>query len=80
MSAPVCLVLREKDLERYLTSRLPAQMMGNIYDDSIAQVEDHLMLCPVCLAKAELHELITKALRQNLSSGRALAARQDQCV
>ena len=42
---------------------LPAQIAGRIYDDSIVQIEDHLMICAKCQDFGERHVRLVNALR-----------------
>ncbi len=77
MKAQECAFLSESQLEAFLMERLPAQMDGSIYHDSVARVEDHLLICPRCLDSAETHNLLLTALyleRAQTSNGQSAAA------
>jgi len=63
MKPEACGHLKESTLEAFLMGRLPAQIAGSIYDDSLAKIEDHLLICPSCLEAAETHDFLYLALR-----------------
>jgi len=63
MKITACPSLSERQLELYLMNHLPAQIAGSIHDHSIVEVEDHLLLCPLCQGAAETHTLLITALR-----------------
>ena len=50
-------------LEAYLLNRMPAQVAGKIYDRSIQDLEDHLLICQRCLTRAESQEAMVQALK-----------------
>ncbi len=65
MKSKACENVSEKHLESYLMNLLPAQIGGSIYDESLAQIEDHLLICPKCQAAAETHDLLMAAFRMD---------------
>ena len=44
---------------------LPAQLAGSIYDKTVEQIENHLLLCEQCQTAAMNHLLLVGALRQS---------------
>jgi hypothetical protein len=64
-----CDSLMEDTLEAYLLGRLPGQQMGRDDDPEVQAVEEHLLWCAVCQAKAETEEKEIKALRAALLLG-----------
>lgn len=50
-------------LEAYLLNRMPAQVAGMIYNRSIQDLEDHLLICNRCLERAESQEAMVQALK-----------------
>lgn len=75
MKANECRVVPSSRLELYLMNLLPAQIGGSIYDDSVAMIEDHLMVCPICLDQAETQQLLMAGLRAGEGHMRKLARR-----
>jgi hypothetical protein len=61
-----CDFLSEDNLEAYLLGRLPGQQKGQEDDPEVQSVEEHLLWCEVCQAKAEAQENEIKALRAAL--------------
>ncbi len=59
--------ISEAQLEVYLFGLMPAQIAGQIYDLSIENMEDHLLICPSCQQKAEAHIMLTWALKRSHS-------------
>ena len=57
--------LPESRLERYLFGLLPEQIAGSIYAECIEKIEDHLLICPQCLGRAEAHDLLVRTIRDS---------------
>lgn len=60
---PKCQTISEDRLELYLSGQLTAQVAGNLDDISVTELEDHLLICPICLTAAETHELLMTAFK-----------------
>jgi hypothetical protein len=63
---PDCSFLEEETLEAYLLGRLPGQQLNREDDPEVQSVEEHLLWCEVCQAKAESEEKEIRALRAAL--------------
>ena|SRR5271165_987420 len=61
-----CNFLMEDSLEAYLLGRLPGQQLGREDDPEVQSVEEHLLWCEICQAKAESEEKEIHALRAAL--------------
>jgi hypothetical protein len=66
MKQAVCDFLGDDILEAYLLGRLPGQQKGMDDDPEVQSIEEHLLWCEVCQAKAETQENEIKALRAAL--------------
>lgn len=64
--AAVCDLLRDDILEAYLLGRLPGQQMGREDDPEVQSIEEHLLWCEACQARAEAEDEAIKALRAAL--------------
>jgi hypothetical protein len=73
MKANACPIVSASQLEQYLMNLLPAQIGGSIYDESVTMIEDHLLVCPICLDRAEIQHVLTVALRESLRVSSKLA-------
>ena len=81
MRSKKCGYVSERTLESFLMNLLPAQIAGRIYDDSIVQIEDHLIICAKCQDFGERHVRLVNALRaernkaglNTMASGQALS-------
>ena len=67
-----CDFLMEDTLEAYLLGRLPGQQMNREDDAEVQSVEEHLLWCGVCQAKAEAEESEIQALRAALLLGESV--------
>ena len=44
---------------------LPAQIAGSIYDETVEEIENHLLLCAPCQTAAMKHLLLVGALQES---------------
>jgi anti-sigma factor RsiW len=58
--------LEEELLEVYLLGRLPAQQAGKANDPELCGIEEHLLMCPSCVARAEQLDETAAALKAAL--------------
>lgn len=77
MKAKECRVVPSSRLELYLMNLLPAQIGGSIYHESVEMIEDHLLVCPICLDQAETQQLLMAGLRAGEGQVRKLALKMD---
>ncbi len=72
MKANACSYISDGELELYLMNLHPAQLAGDSEDALLSEVEEHLLVCPICLTAAETHDRLMTALRSEGSSHLAL--------
>jgi hypothetical protein len=70
-----CDFLVEDTLEAYLLGRLPGQQSGREDDPEVRAVEEHLLWCEDCQARAEAEEQEIRALRAALLIASPMKAR-----